>query len=284
MVAGGTRAADDDTVNPPDFPATIRLGLVFPRNETYNIDPTVMPVVLAVENAQPAFWFGFRIGWEIRGLNDTGHPVGGFEFGYMNYKARAALPPDAIGGNFVVGNSSWSHSETPRGPGRYRLSWEYKMSYCTEEPPDRLIIHGSKVHMNGTVDFTVSNTTGLPVNLTSQCPEDSGSIGIRGSSHDNTGTCMFLGTADEPDDTSDFCRLRLDQTMADCVLANITGSEDRSACEALLDRAENQDREGGGGGGGSDGDDNTASRRLFWGLSATAATAICVSGIVGLGL
>lgn len=34
------------------------------------------------------------------------------------------------------------------------------------------------------------------------------------------------------------CHLRLDQTMADCVVANVTNSEDRSACDALRERAD----------------------------------------------
>lgn len=50
-----------------DFPTTIELDVVFPRNETYSSTGT-LPVVFAVQNAEAAFQFGYSITWTIKTL------------------------------------------------------------------------------------------------------------------------------------------------------------------------------------------------------------------------
>ncbi|KAM5354807.1 hypothetical protein ACJ41O_001453 [Fusarium nematophilum] len=267
-----------DEAEPPDFPVTINIGVVFPRNDsTYNNDLTSVPAIFAIENARALFWFGWTTRFDIERVNKTGGTSGRYNWGQISYpRTEAPLPPGAIGEDWVVGNSSWSDKPKEPEPGPYRLRWSLTKSYCTQEP-NRLVIQPAIPLLEGAVDFDfVDDGSGEALNLTTGCPVYQSSRLIRGSSFDNTGACMFISD-EQPDETPDLCHLRLDQTMADCVMSNITKGQDRSACEAWARR---RDREGEGSGGDGDDSEPGSDSKEEGGASAPGVRSALVATVV----
>lgn len=244
----GVSAQEDP--EPPEYPIRVNIGVVFPRNETYSLNLRELPVVFAIENAHALFWAGYSIRWQIEGMGPRPNS-GVFEAGSVyTIGHQAPLPPDAIGNNWIAANTSY-FTDSPREPepGPFRLIWSLSMSHCVRGGPNRWIIESLGNRINGTVDFSVGNDTVAPVNLTAACPKYSNGITITRNSL-RTGSCPVISFED-PDEQPDLCGLRLDQTMADCVMANVTGSDDRSACETLLERVQ---EDGGSDGASEDGD------------------------------
>ncbi|KAF1814911.1 hypothetical protein P152DRAFT_455955 [Eremomyces bilateralis CBS 781.70] len=233
LIALGLAAPAAGELDLPAFPTDINVGVVFPRNETYNLDLATIPAVFAIQGAYAAFRFGHTIRWEFSGINKTGGTQSLYEAGYMlrlEPTEPPVLPPDAIGDNWIVGNTSYINSTSKRKPGHYRLTWELIMSRCTAPGPKAITIHSGAV-AEGSIDFTITDEgPETEIDLTSACPVYSDGVTITSS---NLG-CPFMSKKDGKD--LDLCELKPDKTLADCVMTNITQREDRSACEALLER------------------------------------------------
>ncbi|KAL2830842.1 hypothetical protein BDW59DRAFT_158281 [Aspergillus cavernicola] len=115
-----------------DYPATIEVDLLFPRNETYNSNLTGIPVVLAVQNAQAAYAYEWSIAWRV--FHATSSPsdspsisgrsrskFGENEFLYL-FNDVAIVP--MVGQNVVV---------ILLNPGEFRLEWDYATTPCIPE-------------------------------------------------------------------------------------------------------------------------------------------------------
>jgi hypothetical protein len=235
------------------YPATVELDLVFPRNDTYN-NLTSFPVVLAAQNAEAAFDWGYTFSWDIRGPGSNNLAATGTVYQGGDNPA----PPDSVDNVWIV--SDTAVNATVLRAGTYRFEWEWSSTSCLESG-NRIIIQ-SGVSASGKMHFSIvtdgSGASFTQAALTGECPvyQD------RFTSGRSTDAGCPIRTAKEPDNEPEPCRARLDDTMAACIVANLTGEGDGSACAKLQ----------AGGGNGAD-KNNMGSRQISWGILALGGAA-----------
>ncbi|SPO00382.1 uncharacterized protein DNG_03227 [Cephalotrichum gorgonifer] len=146
-----------------NYPATVTLGLVFPKNKTYNSDITNFPVVLAVNNAEAAFDWGWTLSWRIWGPNGTiSIPATG-----TAYQSGSEKPPPGVGDVWVI--SDTDDTVVNLEPGKYRLEWEWDSTSCIDT--DVILTINEGIAATGNVNFTiVGDGSGAPLSLTDGCP------------------------------------------------------------------------------------------------------------------
>lgn len=201
-----------------DYPATVEISLVFPKNETYN-NITNFPFALAVQNAAAAFDWGWSLHWRMEG------PI--TALGSVRENGDRKPPPESVDNMWVVADTASNASFLI--PGAYRLEWEWSTFSCIES--GNTIIFQNGVSASGVMDFSiVSDGSGAPVSFT-DCPvyQDRITAGL------STDTGCPTMTSDESEEKKpeDGCGMRLDDTVAACMVG---GDED--ACAELRDRGD----------------------------------------------
>lgn len=122
-----------------NYPATIEVDVLFPRNETYNRNITTIPIVLAIQNGPVAYDAEWRINWNITGASSSKPDVRGSH--YSSESTNRLLP--TVRNDFryyfngdvaIVPMTSQSPAVVSSGKaGSYRLDWEYTVDPCFPE-------------------------------------------------------------------------------------------------------------------------------------------------------
>ena len=248
-----------------DYPATVEIDIVYPLNKTYN-NVTQMPVVFAIQNAEAAFAWGYDISWQV----DEVHPKSTLS----NPRSQGSVwafsddvPHDTLNNIWYPADLTYNFSELRAG--EHVLKWEWSMTTCSDQGRTTTYTSGN-TQASGSIYFTiVDNGSGeKKMDWTAECPVYQGRVTAkRGTTAAN---CPYLG--EDPDDEPDPCKAKMDSVTAACVLANVTESSDRSACQELAEMAAGQGngKKGGGKVGGSnedgDGDEDTAPRAVLTAL------------------
>ena len=236
----------------PSLPAIVNIGILFPRNETYN-NATLFPVLLAVDNAQALFHFGPSIRWTISQFSALTETWGIAASGGRAFSGSEDPPADALDDNWVIGTRVTN--QTVFREGRYKLEWRWGMLTCRGGTGDRITyVHGG-TQATGEVEFAVvEDGSGTDVAFEGRCPTYSDTLIIEET---KGGECPIMaGREDrEEHEGTDMCDGRVGEVLSRCLMANITESGDRESCDLLLEQAQG----GGGGEGGSDDDEDNDS-------------------------
>jgi hypothetical protein len=217
-----------------DYPATIEVDLIFPRNETYN-NMTSFPIVFALQNAEAALAFGYTIDWEFVWLG--GDEVEKFLDAYTG--------PD-ISNSLYVGDFKYTHDDSVLvagkvsnrngyylRPGTYAVQWTYDTVTCSVSDTSTTYHIGGDAYVTsgGNVVFTaVADGSGLGFEIpVDECPVFSG----QWTAGDGTATCPELSSFDaEPDP----CKAQLGQEQIDCLQDWYRGNNQSEVCLASLER------------------------------------------------
>ncbi|KAL3443396.1 hypothetical protein BJX65DRAFT_311897 [Aspergillus insuetus] len=217
-----------------DYPATIEVDLIFPRNETYN-NMTTFPIIFALQNADAALAFGYTIDWEFVWL-------GGDE----DEKFLDAYTGPDISDSIYLSDFKYTHDDlvlvagkvsNRNGyylrPGTYLVQWTYDTVTCSVSDTTTTYHIGGDgyVAMGGNVVFTaVADGSGLGFEVpVDECPLYSG----QWTAGDGTNTCPELSSFDaEPDP----CKAQLGQEQIDCLQDWYRGNNESEACTASLVR------------------------------------------------
>lgn len=236
-----------------EYPATVEIDLVYPLNRTYNrvtqlpnrpnSNVTQLPVVFAIQNAEAAYALGYLIWWEISEVHPESGESGPWSQGYM-WTNDSEVPHDTLDNILYV--AELTDNSTELRAGEHVLSWELSMTACVN-------LH-SEVYSDiqdlraGDVYFTIvdDGSGESKMDWTAGCPVHQASV--TATSGDKKEGCSYIGRSEEEPDP---CRAKMDSVTAACVLANVTGSSDRSACQELAEKAAKA---------GDDGDEDAGAR------------------------
>lgn len=229
------------------YPATVEIDVVFPlEGKTYN-NMKEIPVVFAIQNAEAFFDWGPTLSYTLAVAGKDGD-----DRIAANTDLYGTLPLDTIDNMWCA--SSKIGNRTIEA-GKYTLNWTLGVVTCTKSG-DKVDHHYDQNPAKGLVQFTlVDDNSGTGFNLTDECPIYGGIVSATGSSFG----CPFIDTASNKGKAdSDPCRAKVPADMAACIMANLTDSGDRSACQKVIDKHGGQkgDDNAGGGGSGSGGSGN----------------------------
>ncbi len=207
-----------------DYPATVELDIVFPLNKTYN-NITQMPMVFALQNAKAAYTWGWSLKWTIGRVDAK--PSSWIATGGKS--SMGDIPPhDTIDNIWYPAMQMYNFTKLQEG--RHYLKWEWVMSTC-EKIGKKTIYHVQDWQRSGEVFFSiVVDGSGKDVDLSTECPE----YGSFGSATGGTtaSECPFMDdekTKHEPNP----CAAKMNSVTAECVMANLTESGDKSSCKKL---------------------------------------------------
>lgn len=218
-----------------EYPATVEVDIVFPLNKTYNNatqlpnNVSQFPVVFAVQHAEAAFAWGYSIAWKIfeviNGTASESSRAQGAVYG------RGDIPPhDTL--DDIWYNAGLTYNFTKLRPGEHLLSWEWTMITCQDIGKTRL--YKSSTPASGEMYFSiVDDGSGEDVDLTGECPVYAGKITAKDGTE--ASNCPYMGKNEDYEPKP--CRAKMDSLTAECVLANVTESDDRSACNELAGKA-----------------------------------------------
>lgn len=196
-----------------EFPTTIELDVVFPRNETYN-RMMALPVAFAVQNAEAAFQFGYSMTWTVETLGS----------GNVRQQPEQTVPAEAVNNTWYEwGNVTAFDEDQPIEPGTYNLTVSFIMGSCTDT--STTVTVGVTI-LEASVEFTVADDgTGKDVDLTSDCPRFLDTLTIERLTGPVAATASCPVRAQrEPDNISDPCHARMSGSMAERVMGNLTVS------------------------------------------------------------
>lgn len=252
-----------------EYPATVELDLVFPLNKTYNrmtqlpnrpysnvtySNMTQLPIVFAIQNAEDAYALGWAISWGIYDADPKSAESGPWSGGFI-WNNNTGVPHDALDNILYV--AELTDNSTELRAGEHVLSWELSMWACIDQNDH--VFTGIQDLRAGDVYFTIvdDGSGESKMDWTAECPVYQASVTATREGGDKKDRCSYIGRSEEDPDP---CRAKMDSVTAACVLANVTGSSDRSACQELAERAAKAE---------DDGDDEDAGTR-------TALTALGV--------
>lgn len=261
------------TVTAVEFPTTIELDVVFPRNETYN-STQALPVAFAIQNAEAASELGYMMTWTVQTLGS----------GNVRQQEEQPDPADVVNNTWYKwGKVTTGDTEKSIEPGAYNLTVSFVIGSCTNGSSN---VSVGAPRLEASVEFTVvDDGTGKDFDLT-VCPQLLDTLTIeRLNGPIATNAACPVRAEREPDNISDPCHARMSKSMADRVLANMTvqGFEDGSYNGFDLPAANDpasestNDTSDTGTDAGSSGEENTGIRHY----GPTVGTAI-LAGVVAL--
>lgn len=158
-----------------NYPATIEIDLLFPRNETYSSSHSI-PVIFAIQNAASAWALGFDFDWSMSSTSNLSGvaPLGDAAVSTDNPPTgAAAIPPSDP--YFIVNSTKPTHSwMVDVSPGSWTLVWSLNMPQALTESckPGAWVAQGS-------IDFTiVEGSGGASLNFTDACPQAVGLVTV----------------------------------------------------------------------------------------------------------
>jgi hypothetical protein len=252
-----------------DFPATIEVDIVFPRNETYKVDNN-FPVVFAIQNAEASFAFGFSLFWSITALGNDSEPSRAYvNVGNTPYIADDSDPPIDTTDNIWYFTQNVSFDAELPTLGLHKLEWTWGATECEQDGDDVTVTIGND-QAQGELYFTVvADGRGEDVNLTGdKCPEF-GALIYAEDNADWGEHCPIFGKTPK-EVKPDPCRAKMPAHLAACAMANVTGSSDRSACERAKELGD----------GNRGGDDDDAAVIIPVSASWSLITAVLVAVVI----
>ncbi|KAI9375536.1 hypothetical protein BJX61DRAFT_531497 [Aspergillus egyptiacus] len=200
-----------------DYPVTIEVDLIFPRNATYN-NMTSFPIWEFV-------WLG---GDEDEQFLST---YTGPTISNSIYRSDFRYTHE---GSVIAAGQLYSQNGYSLRPGTYFVQWTYDTATCSVSDDTITFIidlSGAYITSGGNVVFTVvSDGSGLDFEIpVDECPLYSG----HWSADDGTDSCPDPSDFDvEPDP----CKVQLGQEQIDCLQDWYRGNNESEACMVSLDR------------------------------------------------
>ncbi len=121
-----------------DYPATIEVDLLFPRNETYNRNITTIPIVFAIQNGPAAYKTDWRLTWNISLATSNKSITSGTHFATAS--TSRVLPTRSNDFRYYYNDNIAIVPTYPERsfasllrPGMYRLEWSYMVGPCIPE-------------------------------------------------------------------------------------------------------------------------------------------------------
>jgi hypothetical protein len=219
-----------------DWPKRLDVELVYLRNTTYP-SQNVLPVVFAIHNPA-AFWpYHFNFTWDLDikvSPNESAYRASGGGFNrIMHEPAEVPIPRD-IGDPLMIINTSYALNGLAEG--RANLSWYFGFPKPCPNKAAEDFSTFSGLMLNGSMEFTISNSSGValnPLNSTKGCSKQVGSFIVEGGlpidGASPPSSCPVI--MDKPSLKED-CGMQIDNALAKSITdVMFNGSSNPAECK-----------------------------------------------------